>query len=335
MAGERVLVVEDNDKNMKLFRDVLQASGYSTFEATTGEQAVELALVHEPALVLMDVQLPGIDGVEALEQLRQDERTSSIPALALTAQAMSGDRDRFLDAGFDGYLSKPVDVAELLQAVREHCSRGVPRRLASRPGCASRTRLVLAADADRRRIERELHDGAQQDLVGLAVKLQQARGLVDSDPAAAGVLVDEMRGDVQESLDRLRSLAQRIHPPQLEAGGLPAALRSAAASARSSSPYRRRGERRLPPGGVRDGLPLHRRRVRAPRHRDDGGDRHPRKERNGGVRDRRRGRRRRPGRRAARRDPRSGGGPGRPADDHGSVGRRHADRRLAPDPRRR
>jgi signal transduction histidine kinase len=96
---------------------------------------------------------------------------------------------------------------------------------------ASRTRLVLAADADRRRIERELHDGAQQDLVGLAVKLQQARGLVDSDPAAAGALVDELRGDVRESLDRLRSLAQRIHPPQLEAGGLPAALRSAAAGA--------------------------------------------------------------------------------------------------------
>jgi len=95
---------------------------------------------------------------------------------------------------------------------------------------ASRTRLVLAADADRRRIERELHDGAQQDLVALAVKLQQARAMVDSD-AAAGVLVDEMRGDVQESLDRLRVLAQRIHPPQLEIGGLPAALRSAAASA--------------------------------------------------------------------------------------------------------
>ena len=123
MAGEQVLVVEDNDKSMKLFRDVLQASGYGTFEATTGEQAVELAQVHEPDIVLMDVQLPGIDGVEALEQLRQDERTSAIPVLALTAQAMSGDRDRFLDAGFDGYLSKPVDIAELLQAVREHCSR--------------------------------------------------------------------------------------------------------------------------------------------------------------------------------------------------------------------
>ena len=96
---------------------------------------------------------------------------------------------------------------------------------------ASRIRLVLAADADRRRIERELHDGAQQDLVALAVKLQQARGLVDSDPSAAGVLVEEMRRDVQEALDRLRTLAQRIQPPQLEAGGLAAALRSAAASA--------------------------------------------------------------------------------------------------------
>ena len=124
MAGERILVVEDNDKNMKLFRDVLQASGYSTFEATTGEQAVELALVHEPALVLMDVQLPGIDGVETLGRLRRDERTATIPVVALTAQAMSGDRERFLDVGFDGYLSKPIDIVELIQAVREHCNRG-------------------------------------------------------------------------------------------------------------------------------------------------------------------------------------------------------------------
>ena len=70
MAGERILVVEDNEKNMKLFRDVLQATGYSTLEASTGEDAVELALEHIPALVLMDVQLPGIDGVEALARLR-------------------------------------------------------------------------------------------------------------------------------------------------------------------------------------------------------------------------------------------------------------------------
>ena len=124
MPGERVLIVEDNEKNMKLFRDVLQATGYSTLEATTGEDAIELALSQEPALVLMDVQLPGIDGVEALERLRRDERTAFIPVLALTAQAMHGDRERFLEAGFDGYISKPVDVIALLAAVREHCDGG-------------------------------------------------------------------------------------------------------------------------------------------------------------------------------------------------------------------
>lgn len=124
MAGERVLVVEDNDKNMKLIRDVLQATGYDTVEASTGDDAVKLAVSQAPALVLMDVQLPGIDGVEALARLRDDERTASIPVLALTAQAMHGDRERFLAAGFDGYLSKPVDVAELLRTVEEYCNRG-------------------------------------------------------------------------------------------------------------------------------------------------------------------------------------------------------------------
>ena len=124
MLGKRVLIVEDNEKNMKLFRDVLQATGYSTLEATTGEEAIELSLSQAPALVLMDVQLPGIDGVEALERLRQNERTASIPVLALTAQAMSGDRERFLEAGFNGYLAKPVDVGELIETVREHCDRG-------------------------------------------------------------------------------------------------------------------------------------------------------------------------------------------------------------------
>jgi CheY-like chemotaxis protein len=123
MANRHVLVVEDNERNMKLVRDVLRATGYTTLEATTGEDAVELAQAHEPALVLMDVQLPGIDGLEALRRLRQDELTASIPVLAVTAQAMSGDRERFLEAGFDGYLSKPIDVAELIQVVQEHCGR--------------------------------------------------------------------------------------------------------------------------------------------------------------------------------------------------------------------
>ena len=124
MAGERVLVVEDNEKNMKLFRDVLTATGFETLEATTGGRAVELAAEHAPDVVLMDIQLPDIDGVEALSRLRADARTAAIPVLALTAQAMHGDRERFLAAGFDGYLSKPVNVVELVGAVRELCNGG-------------------------------------------------------------------------------------------------------------------------------------------------------------------------------------------------------------------
>ncbi len=121
MAGEQVLVVEDNELNMKLFRDVLLASGFRTLEATTGAHAIELAAEHVPDLVLMDIQLPDIDGVEALERLRRDERTIAVPVLAVTAQAMQGDDDRFIAAGFDGYISKPVDVVELLRTIGEHC----------------------------------------------------------------------------------------------------------------------------------------------------------------------------------------------------------------------
>jgi two-component system cell cycle response regulator DivK len=130
MAGERILIVEDNETNMKLFRDVLAATGYRTLEAGTGAEAFELAVEHEPDLVLMDIQLPDADGIEVLRRLRADGRTTSAAVLALTAQAMRGDRDRFLNAGFDGYLSKPVDVVELIGAVRRHCD-GPGRRAAS------------------------------------------------------------------------------------------------------------------------------------------------------------------------------------------------------------
>jgi two-component system, cell cycle response regulator DivK len=121
MAGEQILVVEDNERNMKLVRDVLQVKGYRTLEATTGGEAIELASTHAPDLVLMDIRLPDFDGVETLGRLHADERTASIPVLALTAQAMDGDRERCLAAGFDGYLSKPVNVLELLDTVRHHC----------------------------------------------------------------------------------------------------------------------------------------------------------------------------------------------------------------------
>jgi two-component system cell cycle response regulator DivK len=121
MPGATILIVEDNARNMKLVRDVLEATGYRTLEATTGVRAVELAAEHRPDLVLMDIQLPDVDGVETLGRLRADRRTAAVPVLALTAQAMDGDRERFLAAGFDGYLSKPVDIAGLLATVKRHC----------------------------------------------------------------------------------------------------------------------------------------------------------------------------------------------------------------------
>ena len=125
MTGEQILVVEDNEKNMKLFRDVLAATGFRTLEATTGGEAVDMASEHTPDLVLMDIQLPDLDGVQALRRLRANERTATIPVLALTAQAMRGDRERFLAEGFDGYVSKPVNVRELIGIVRQHCEGGL------------------------------------------------------------------------------------------------------------------------------------------------------------------------------------------------------------------
>jgi two-component system cell cycle response regulator DivK len=117
MAGQLILLVEDNARNMKLLRDVLQASGYRTLEASTAEQALRLATEHAPALILMDIRLPDMDGVEALGRLRGDDRTAAIPVLAITAQAMTGDREWLMNAGFDGYLAKPIDIDELLATI--------------------------------------------------------------------------------------------------------------------------------------------------------------------------------------------------------------------------
>jgi two-component system, cell cycle response regulator DivK len=109
MAGELILVVEDNDKNRKLVRDLLQYAGYRTLEAETAAQGLALAEAHAPGLILLDVQLPDMDGLAALRCLKADPRTAGIRVVALTAFAMREDRARFLDAGFDGYLPKPID----------------------------------------------------------------------------------------------------------------------------------------------------------------------------------------------------------------------------------
>ncbi len=123
MAGELILIVEDNEKNRKLARDVLQAKGYQTIEAETGEDGVRLAKERHPALVLMDIQLPGIDGITALGQLRADAATRAIPVIAVTASAMTLDRQKIMAAGFDGYQTKPIRLKEFLEAVRTMLDR--------------------------------------------------------------------------------------------------------------------------------------------------------------------------------------------------------------------
>lgn len=105
----RILVIEDNAKNLKLVRDVLQHAGYDVFEARTGEEGVAAAASCQPDLVLMDLQLPGIDGTEALRRLRQ-AGGRRIPVVAVTAFAMRADRERAVAAGFDGYVEKPISV---------------------------------------------------------------------------------------------------------------------------------------------------------------------------------------------------------------------------------
>ena len=128
MTEHRILLVEDNERNLKLVRDVLQYAGYDILEARTGEQGVELAQRSSPHLVLMDLQLPGIDGEQAFRLIRDDSRTSGIPVVALTASAMKDDRARVLQAGFDGYLEKPINVRALPAQVLAFLSREEPNR---------------------------------------------------------------------------------------------------------------------------------------------------------------------------------------------------------------
>jgi len=113
-----ILIVEDNEKNMKLVRDVLQAKGYATIEAGTGEEGIRLAAERKPDLILMDIQLPGINGIEALRVLRASPETAAIPAVAVTASVMQQDRKQITEAGFDGYLGKPINLKEFLETVR-------------------------------------------------------------------------------------------------------------------------------------------------------------------------------------------------------------------------
>jgi two-component system cell cycle response regulator DivK len=113
-----ILIVEDNEKNMKLARDVLQARGYATLEAVTGEDGVRMAIEKKPDLVLMDIQLPGVNGMEALRRMRADPDCARIPVVAFTASVTANDRSQISAAGFDGFLSKPMNLKEFLDTVK-------------------------------------------------------------------------------------------------------------------------------------------------------------------------------------------------------------------------
>ena len=114
MGGELILIIEDNEKNRKLVRDVLQVKGYRTIETETAEEGLKLASEQPLALILMDIQLPGMDGITALKQLQAEAKTKSIPVIAVTASAMTYNRQTMLAEGFDGYQSKPISVKDFL-----------------------------------------------------------------------------------------------------------------------------------------------------------------------------------------------------------------------------
>jgi two-component system cell cycle response regulator DivK len=118
LANELILIIEDNEKNRKLVRDVLQVKGYRTIETETAEEGLKLVVEQSPALILMDIQLPGMDGITALKQLRADPKTKNMPVIAITASAMTHNRQTLLAEGFDGYQTKPISVKEFLAEVQ-------------------------------------------------------------------------------------------------------------------------------------------------------------------------------------------------------------------------
>ncbi len=117
MANELILIIEDNEKNRKLCRDVLQVKGYRTIESETAEEGIDLAHAEVPAIILMDIQLPGIDGITAMKQLKADPNTKTIPIIAITASAMTNNRKAMLAEGFDGYQTKPFTLKDFFGEV--------------------------------------------------------------------------------------------------------------------------------------------------------------------------------------------------------------------------
>jgi two-component system, cell cycle response regulator DivK len=128
-APRKVLIVEDNVLNMRLFKDLLEAHGYTVLQARDGLTALQMARLHRPDLILMDIQLPEVSGLEATARLKADEELRSIPVLAVTAFAMSGDEEKVRQAGCDGYMTKPISIGPFIQAVEHYSSLTLPTGL--------------------------------------------------------------------------------------------------------------------------------------------------------------------------------------------------------------
>ena len=122
--AKTVLVVEDNELNMKLFHDLLEASGYDTVETRNGLEAIDLARTHRPDLILMDIQLPEVSGLEVTKWIKEDDDLRSIPIIAVTAFAMKGDEERIRQGGCEAYLSKPISVAKFIETVKAYLGDG-------------------------------------------------------------------------------------------------------------------------------------------------------------------------------------------------------------------
>jgi two-component system cell cycle response regulator DivK len=125
--AKKILIVEDEPRNLKLVRDLLERFKYETIEATDGEQGVQLARAQKPDLILMDIMMPKMDGLEATRIIKEDAVTKHIPIIALTSFAMKGDKERTLEAGCDGYISKPIDIRELMKMVDNFCHLAVAK----------------------------------------------------------------------------------------------------------------------------------------------------------------------------------------------------------------
>ena len=122
-----ILIVEDNEKNMKLVRDILRHKGHATLEATTGEDGVRLALQHVPALILMDIQLPDIDGIEALRRIREHAALEATPVVAVSASVMPDDQQKIVSSGFDAFITKPINLKQFQDTVQQFLAGGRAR----------------------------------------------------------------------------------------------------------------------------------------------------------------------------------------------------------------